>query len=87
MMKVKTIPYEGMMVKILVIEEGDKPLRCENCGNAKFDHPELAREVDEDWCLNCNDAAMGLSEKDYHYWVKEQIAKNKIIFIAQEVVE
>ena len=86
-MKVKRIPLEGMMVKALVIEEGDESVPCENCSKAKFDHPDLVREIDEDWCLNCNDEAMGLNDKDYHDWVIKQVAQDKIIVVAKELTE
>lgn len=86
-MKVKKILYQGIMVNVLVIDDGDEPVPCENCGGAKFDHPLLAREIDADWCLDCNDVAMNLSDKDYSHWVKEQALLGKILFVAVEVNE
>ena len=84
-MRVEKILFEGMMVNILVVEEGDEPVPCENCGGNKFDHPLLAREVDADWCLNCNDEAMGLEGIEYANWIKEQAELGKIIFVAAAV--
>ena len=86
-MKIKRVNFHGMITKILIIEEGDEPVPCENCGGAKFDHPDLVREVDDDWCLNCNDDAMGLSPEEYKSWLLKQATQDKIMFIASEVVE
>tara|TARA_R100000008_G_scaffold86389_1_gene79285 strand:+ start:3727 stop:3987 length:261 start_codon:yes stop_codon:yes gene_type:complete len=82
-MRVEMVSLDGIMLKALVIEDGDESVPCENCGQPKWDHPDLARDVDEDWCLNCNDEAMNLSEFEYQMWCLKQAAKGKIVFVGR----
>ena len=74
----------GVPMKMLVVEDGDEPTRCENCMKDMWTHPDLVRIVDDDWCLNCNDEAMGLDETSYQLWCLRMAAEGKIIFVGRQ---
>lgn len=83
-MKTDYINLDGLIVKALVIEREDKGVPCENCGKDKFNHPDIVREIDDDWCLNCNDVAMNMSEEQYNAWCLNLASTGKIVCIVRE---
>ena len=87
MIPVKGRNGNGMLLRALIIEKGDKSTPCENCGKPKYNHPELIREMDDDWCLNCNDDAMikeyGMSDRDYAEWCLKQTMNGYAVIVAK----
>lgn len=53
-MEIQLIPIEGLLTRVLVVDDDDHYTPCENCGGACYYHPHLAKE-DMDWCMTCND--------------------------------
>ena len=85
-MRIETTVIEGVVMNILVLEEGDEADPCENCGEPNWIHPDLAGRDDADWCLNCNDEERlkRVGQARYDLWVTQQIISGKAILIATE---
>lgn len=81
-MKIEVMPINGFPTRVLVIEEYDTCVPCENCGNENYNHPLLAKE-DEDWCMTCNDKEFrsGWSDDDLAKWAIGQMIEGKAIMI------
>ena len=82
--------YGSIPARVLIVEEediGKLPL-CENCARPFGNHPELARDVNTDWCLNCNDTEMkrqGMTDIEHSHWTMMKIQQGKIIATFSEV--
>mgnify|MGYP003658610275 CR=1 FL=1 len=83
--------------KVLLVEESDvdKATLCENCLKPFWSHPDLARDVNEDWCLNCNDEGLmktgwtgncfaPMTDQDFAIWSLMQITRGMIICVVTD---
>lgn len=53
-MKVDMIEFQGMVMRVILVNNSDPSRPCENCGKPCYDH-ELLIKDDKDWCMPCND--------------------------------
>ena len=83
-MKVEVIPLNGLMTRVLVVDDDDETFPCENCGKDAYNHELLAKE-DQDWCMTCNDEhyRKDMTDEQMAFWSIEQMIEGKVIVIVR----
>ena len=84
-MRVDIVPIDGVLTRVVIVNEYDDTFLCENCSSPTYHHELLAKE-DTDWCMNCNDDyyRKGWSEKRLAQWAVDQMIDGKAICIVRE---
>jgi len=83
-MKIEMMDIEGIVTRVLVVDEYDKASVCENCGGENYNHELLAKE-DTDWCMDCNDNIhrKDMSALDVIKWAFGQMLEGKAVLVVR----
>lgn len=78
------VATDGILLRMLEVNDEDSTTPCEECGRPMYSHPKLAK-MDDDWCIDCNDivGCKDMSELEISQWCMAQMLKGKAIGVVR----